>query len=51
MQIVDERLVDDSAYDLVLKAHPFFPWDDIGTQSDNSKTKDKRVLRLVKNSN
>ena len=49
MQIIDERLVDDSAYDLVLKSHPFSPRDEIGAQRDNSKNRDKRFLRLVKN--
>jgi general secretion pathway protein A len=49
MQIIDERLVDDSAYDLVLKSHPFSPWDELGVRYDNSKSKDKRFLRLVRN--
>jgi general secretion pathway protein A len=49
MQIIDERLVDDSAYDLVLKSHPFSPRDDLGTLYDNSKNREKSLLRLVRN--
>jgi general secretion pathway protein A len=49
MQIIDERLVDDSAYDLVLKAHPFSPFDDVGSRFDSSKRKEKSLLRLVTN--
>jgi general secretion pathway protein A len=50
MQIIDERLVDDAAYDLVLKTHPFSDWNDLGIQHDASKSKDKHFLRLVKSS-
>jgi general secretion pathway protein A len=50
MQIIDERLVDDAAYDLVLKTHPFSDWNDLGMRNDASKIKDKHFLRLVKSS-
>ena len=30
MQMIDERIVDDAAYDLVLRSQPFTPWDDPG---------------------
>lgn len=48
MQMIDERLVDDAAYDLVLRSQPFTPFEDPGMPFDNPKGRERRLLRLVK---
>jgi general secretion pathway protein A len=56
MQTIDERIVADSAYDLVLRAQPTMAWDDpfsggSDTRRQPSLMRDRRGLRLVQKTN
>jgi general secretion pathway protein A len=48
IQVIDERIVDDSAYDLVLRSQPFTPWDNPKEPYDRRSSADRHKLRLVK---
>jgi general secretion pathway protein A len=56
MQTIDDRIVADSAYDLVLRAQPAAVWDEplgggLGPQRPSGFMRDRRGLRLVNKKN
>jgi general secretion pathway protein A len=48
LPVIDERIVADSAYDLVLRAQPSSPWDDPGSPIVEPPRRKRHNLKLIK---
>jgi general secretion pathway protein A len=48
LPVIDERIVADSAYDLVLRSQPSSPWDEPGNLISEQPRRNRHGLRLIK---